>query len=60
MAIRMESTYRIIPSEAVCVFAGMIPICITLAEHIACYQQGNTRNVRNTIRLDTMAKWQQE
>ena len=46
IVIRVASAYRTISSEAVCVIAGMIPICITLAEDIECYQQRQTRNVR--------------
>lgn len=60
MAIRVASAYRTISSEAVCVIAGMIPICVTLAEDIECYQRRGTSNVRKTARLDSMVKWQQE
>lgn len=60
MAIRVASAYRTISSEAVCVIAGMMPICITLAEDVECYERRGTRNVRRIVRTDSLAKWQQE
>ncbi|XP_058444814.1 uncharacterized protein LOC131426217 [Malaya genurostris] len=60
MVIRVTIAYRTITSEAANVIAGMIPICITLAEDIECYQRRTTRNVRTMVRIDSMAKWQQE
>ncbi|XP_058449266.1 uncharacterized protein LOC131429233 [Malaya genurostris] len=60
MVIRVTSAYRTMSSEAASVIAGMIPICITLAEDIECYQRTTTRNVRTMVRIDSMAKWQQE
>lgn len=60
MAMRVASAYRTISSEAVCVIAGMMPICITLAEDVECYQRRNTRNVRSIVRTDSLSKWQQE
>lgn len=60
MAIRVASAYRTISSEAVCVIAGMIPICITLVEDAECYQRRNTRHIRKLARTDSLSKWQQE
>ncbi|XP_065087175.1 uncharacterized protein LOC135708923 [Ochlerotatus camptorhynchus] len=40
MAMRVGSAYRTISSEAVCVFAGMIPVGIALAEESECYTTG--------------------
>ena len=60
MAMRVASAYRTISSEAVCVIAGMIPICITLAEDIECYGRRGTRGVRKLVRVESMTKWQQE
>lgn len=60
MAVRVASAYRTISSEAVCVIAGMLPICITLAEDIECYQRRETRNARRMLRISSMARWQQE
>ena len=60
MAIRVASAYRTISSEAACVIAGMVPICIALEEDNTCYLQRNTRGIRKTVRTETMVKWQQE
>ena len=56
IAIRVASAYRTISSEAVCVIAEMIPICITLAEDIECYQRRQIKNVWKTGRMESMAK----
>lgn len=60
MAMRVASAYRTISSEAVCVIAGMMPICITLEEDVECYRRGNVRNARAAARMDSLVKWQQE
>ncbi|XP_058465879.1 uncharacterized protein LOC131439178 [Malaya genurostris] len=60
IVIRVTRAYRTISSEAASVIAGMIPIYITLAEDIECYQRRTTRNERTMVRIDSMAKWQQE
>ncbi|XP_062535228.1 uncharacterized protein LOC134204423 [Armigeres subalbatus] len=60
MAIRVASAYRTISSEAVCVIAGMVPICISLAEDIECYHRKDTRNVRKMERTRSMERWQHE
>lgn len=60
IAVRVASAYRTISSEAVCVIAGMIPIGITLAEDEECYQRRETSGVRKIVRVESMAKWQQE
>lgn len=60
MAMRVTSAYRTISSEAVCVIAGMIPICITLEEDIECYERRRTSQVRTLVRTASMTKWQQE
>ena len=54
MAMRVASAYRTISSDAVCVIAGMILICIALEEDTACYMQRSTRGIRKTIRAETM------
>ncbi|XP_065091473.1 uncharacterized protein LOC135712450 [Ochlerotatus camptorhynchus] len=60
MAMRVVSAYRTISSEAVCVIAGMIPIGITLAEDSECYRQREAGRVRKVVRVESLAKWQQE
>jgi RNA binding protein fox-1 len=53
MAMRVASAYRTISLEAVCLIAGMIPICITLEEDIECYERRTTSQVRTV----SIAKW---
>ena len=60
MAIRVACAYRTISSEAVCVIAGMTPICITLQEDIICHQRRDTSNARKMVRLASIARWQRE
>lgn len=50
MVMRVASAYRTISSAAICVIAGMIPICFTLEENIECYERMTTSQVRTLVR----------
>lgn len=62
----MASAYRTISFEAVCVIAGMMPICILLKEDSECYRSrthhgdGESRMPRTQHRAESMRKWQEE
>lgn len=60
MAMRVSSAYRTISSDAVCVIAGMIPICLLLEEDSECYRDRGTRGIRKRARVSTLHKWQQQ
>ena len=60
MCLRVACAYRTVSYEAVCVLAGMMPIGIIVKEDEECFNQRDTRGVRNTIRSSSMARWQRE
>ena len=43
MSLRAASAYRIVSFEAVCIIAGLTPICILLEEDAECYNQKGTQ-----------------
>ena len=60
MCLRVACAYRTVSYEAVCVLAGMMPISIIVKEDVECFDQRDTRGIRNTIRSSSMARWQRE
>lgn len=60
MAMRVSSSYRTISSDAVCVIASMIPICLLLEEDSECYRDRATRGIRERARASTLLKWQRQ
>lgn len=64
-AIRVTSAYRTISLDAVCVIAGMIPICILISEDNECYRQSVSNRqrdvgIRRVAREGSIRRWQQE
>ncbi len=61
--VRVASAYRTVSYDAVCVIAGMIPICLVISEDCKCYVGGRqtlTKSVRSQHRSMTIQKWQEE
>lgn len=50
---RLLAAYRTILTEAI--YREVMPICITFAEDVECYQRRNVRNVRGIVRADSLA-----
>lgn len=46
-------------SDAVCVIAVIIPICLLMEEDSECYRDRNTSGVRKRMRASILLKWQQ-
>lgn len=65
-AMRVVSAYRTISYEAVCVIAGMMPICIVIKEDSECFHtraqcnDGGASIARALHRDESLRKWQEE
>jgi hypothetical protein len=61
-AIRVASAYRTISYDAVCVIAGMLPICILLKEDSKCWASKKEKAIseRPKHREESLKAWQED